>query len=288
MTKDIKDLSSFEKVENENVKNLIQIAYDKCKNQSLEIYETIQTITEREMLEQFLIPEEEIIPIKPLQVDEYLILSADEPNEEKYIDRGERVEMYLTNKRLLLVSRAGDENPSLEFDEEKIKVGYSKSSAYNLVAFPLNNIYGISFKIESKVKSIASIIPKKIGKGIGAGIFFLLVGIILFIMSSEVPRDLKDILANIGIVGITIGFLAILISLVSGRSTISEPATDTETQRLVNLVTLDPIYMKRASLRIFIDPEEHKPESILQWLRELQNRCEAVIHPKAFEKRMWV
>jgi len=274
----------------ENLRGAVKEEFEKHHEKADSVLKGIhekEELSTKALLQSFLTPDEELIPIDPLKVDSYYIYSAKEPYSEEYLDSGYGAEMYLTNKRLIIVSAGESQQPILEDnstgDKKEYKVGNKSGDYYNFVPFLLNNIYGISQKLENEV-SCSSIVREKKGRsgGLLAGGIILIFLCFIIGVASEFESPWWSMLLLIGIILLIVGALAKFTKIER-----SHPSESIMRRRQLRLVTLDPVYMNRASLTIEIN-KEHTIKSIMQWVRELQNRCEAICEPRAFEKTMLV
>ena len=290
-----------------NLKKYVDYEYEKHKTNTISSLRKMQEkeeLTSSELLESFLLPDEERIPgLDPLNVSRYYVISAENPYErEKFIDTGYDMEMYLTNKRLLLV-RAGesarpilaqvtsypDEVSPFNKGERKptgmeYKVGYTASDSYGCIPFPLNNIYGISLLVQHESSSHSYVKPKQNKGGLAIfGVILLAIGIALGAIFK-----FEDIWAAVSAVMMVVGIIAVLISLLGNPNNVSEPKKSNRESKEMRLVTLDPVYMTKAAVHIEINIYKHNAKFIAQWARELQNRSQAICDTKVFEKRMVV
>lgn len=252
------------------MKDAVDKEYENCHkicDSQVELF----TMYDEQLLQSLLTINEELIPLNYLNVENYYINLASEPYSEKHIDFGFWVKMYLTNKRLILLDSAEYHNPILEHGR-RTKVGCQRKDSVKFTAFPLNNIYGASLHIENDIVN-ASFVNK-----IGANIALSIIGIISTIfglMLISIQQEIGYLLIFLGIILMIVGFLY-------KSENIYKLQPKIEKKRILRLVTLDPIYKNRASLTVKIYVEQDI-ESIVGWIKELQNRCENIVNPKEFE-----
>jgi hypothetical protein len=199
--------------------------------------------------------------------------------------------MYLTNKRLILVEAGEDNLPTLDARRDaagkikQVNIGTAREDSSNFTAFPLNNIYGVSIKLKNKVSNNSIVKPRERSSSLGIlGGILLAFGFLFMVLGFMSEADEMTFFAMIMII---IGIVLLVVSY-GKEHEITRLPQSIEKIRLLNLVTLDPVYMNRASLKIEVDDTKHNIKDIIQWCRELQNRCEAISKPKTFEKRMMV
>ncbi len=266
-------------------KSVVNREYETCfKECNLQMEALTDKIPDEQLIKTFLIPDEDLIPIKTLTADRYDIRLATDPYSEKFIDFGFDVNMYLSNKRLILLDSGEYHHPILQNHEnggkiERTEVGCSRKDSTNFTAFPLNSIYGISLKLENDISN-TSIVKKVSGTNIGLIILGAILAIVGLILTGQRGAE------GIGYIFLIIGIILAIAGYLQKSEDVSGPQQDIQKTRVLRIVTLDPIYKNRASLSIKIDTNKNDVKSIIQWSRELQNRCDPICNSKAFETIM--
>jgi hypothetical protein len=275
-----------------NLKKAIDKAYAKHDEKTSTMLSSMleeEEVTSKELLQGFLLPSEELVPgLEPLSVDYYSVCSlSDRYDPQKYLDSDRNLEMYLTDKRLLLVRAGQTSNPILDQPEQtaqgEYRVGCTKADSYSCTPFPLNSIFSISFRIENEVSS-QSRVKGKGGRGglIAFGILLLIGGTVMGVISKFKEPVLTVAMATMGLVGLGL----IIAGIVRNPAEVSVSKETTTQGKWLRLAALDPIYMTKSSVNIEINADKHTAKSMANWVKELQNRCEAIRDPKVFEKRL--
>jgi len=273
----------------EKLKKALDAEYSKNKEKAASVLGAIREeegMAIGDLLQNLLLPGEELIPdLEPLSVTSYSIRSAYDPYDlEKRLDSGHDVEMYLTNRRLLVIHAGQTIYPLLGQDSPKQaewKVGHANGDTYTFMPFPLTNIYGVSLDIHNQVLTQSTVELKgRIWPAVVGGILLAIVGGVLLAFSLE----------DYGIWGglaLVIGVLVAAAGLLHSRAKVSDPqSTQTKRGKWLRLVILDPIYMTKASFHAQIDEAQNSAKLMARWVRELQNRSEAICDSKVSEKRM--
>lgn len=246
-------------------------------------------VTAAELLQSILLPEEKLVSdLDPLSVSRYSVSPASDPYDpQKYLDSGQDLEMYLTDKRLLLVRAGKSTHPILEKTEQTAgkgyKVGCTKADSYSCLPLPLTNIYGFSLSMDREVSS-QSIVKQKAGVGgfLVVGILLLIAGIIVGVVSG-----FKEAIMTAAMAVMILAGLGLIIAGVFRRGVdISDSQQKIKQGKYLRLLTVDPIYMTKASMNIEINEEKHTAKFVARWVSELQSRCEAIRDAKVFEKML--
>ncbi|MFC1930389.1 phage holin family protein [Chloroflexota bacterium] len=243
--------------------------------------------TAEQLVDKFIVPDkEERIPIKPLPVKKYRVWPAGSPmtDENSPMVEGFNAEMHLSNNRLFLVETGISDNTREHRYGDSVDVTATDKIASNVVAFPLNNIYGISLKIQTEVEADfeATMTSKAILWPVFVGVFLLFVAIV-----AGLATEMMALLIGLGIAGLIFLIIGLVYRKRSPEITRPPNRTDSQEWKLI-LVTLDPYYMNRASLVIFVEETKTTPQEIMQWAKEMQNRCLEIAKPAVFEKSMIV
>ena len=247
-------------------------------------------MTAQELLQSVLLPEEKLVPdVGPLSVTHYSVSPASAPNDpKKYLDAGQDLDMYLTDRRLLLV-QAGQSNHLILEKAEQTEgksyiVGSLRADSYSCLPIPLTNIYGLSMSISCSVSSQSIVRRKGEGGLLVFGILLLVAGIVVGVVSGFRDRNLTIAMAVL----VSAGLGLIVAGILRRQVEVFESEQKMQQNKYLRLLTVDPGYMTKASMRITIDAEKHTARFVARWVSELQGRCEGIRDAKVFEKRLVV
>lgn len=244
-----------------------------------------------DFLDHILTPDEDVMDVLdgPLHADSFSIST---PNNKGFEDVGIGVNVFLTDKRLILLNTSKNSSPTLKnhFEGAKLNqmdVKYEIRDSFNFNTFNLCDIYGISMKGENMVKSEKKIkfVSYKWLIPLGAIIAFFAPFIML---SGFLFEDYNVICIPLGLFTVVIGIVLIVIGALYRGKSYDGPHKWVSEEKTIHIVTLSPKYRSRCSLEVNVNPYKHKLPEIVYWVKNLQNRCPAINDPKPFDTVMEV
>lgn len=259
--KSIEDLFTFRMLPI-SLQKVVSEAYRKVKNLCNKSFEEISIgYQSKDLTEKLLLPNEKFIK-KPLKLNDYELKTH-----EKIIHKNSNTEVFLTDKRLMLVNTELDSYPELRTQPD-ITVSYSSKDFFKMLSIPLKHISSIWLDFYSNAKATTLISKINYLWLIALGALLMCISFIFWLMEHFEVKWLVFMPVGIGM---------IIAAFILKSHKIHKPETTSERADFISMSVIEPLYNTRANLFLNVDTEVHNLDDIIEWVKSIQEKCKDIV-----------